>query len=104
MTHEERDERWINLLCLLPERIEMRGGPYCGAILLPTEEYITDVQRQNGEPFMVGPGKLPFHFQPLEDGTIVLHGQAGIAQYGPTEFGTGQEHETWDFMGFMRRG
>jgi hypothetical protein len=63
-----------------PEAIHFVGGPYCGSILYPKDEVITDVHRSL-ELKEIPDGELPTNFVPYNEFSVILHGRQGYALY-----------------------
>lgn len=78
-----------------PEEIHFIGGPYCGAILKPGVEMITDVHRtMDQEQTVIPDGDLPINFFPADEDNIVLKGPLGYAWYRRGE------DLRWTFLGW----
>lgn len=77
-----------------PEEIHFIGGPYCGSILRPHVELITDVHRQM-DIAQIPHSILAPNFFPATPHTVVLSGALGHAVY---ELG---EDLRWTFQGYV---
>lgn len=99
---EQHNGRMHELRMGYPEKIEFLMGPYCGNVLYPHQELMTDVHRielgdAEGSSFTeMRFSRTPWNFLPIDTDRLVLVGHLGSCLYVEDEI-----TKVWSFQEYV---